>query len=177
MNIIHVGSMNQTKIIAAKNIFLTHAMFKDFSVSGVNVAVEEFGHPKTINETIRGAKERARTSLDEAKLSVGLESGLIEASEASTGYLETTVCALFDGERYAIGLAPSFEWPKKVLRLILGGRDGSQAFKEAGLTSHKKLGTTDGAIYALTKGVVNRTQLNEAAIIMALTQLQHPDYY
>lgn len=138
---IHVGSQNQTKIQATQNIILKNNLFKHCLVVGVDIEIEEFGHPKTIDETMRGAKDRARAAFPGSILSVGLESGLIEAPEAASGYLETTACALYDGNHYASGLAPSFEWPKEVLRLILNGRDGSQAFKEAGLTNHHKLGT------------------------------------
>ena len=110
-------------------------------------------------------------------MAVGLESGLFEATETQTGYLETTVCALYDGKRYSIGMSPSFEWPPKMIELILSGLDGSQAFKKMGLTDREKIGTTDGAIYTLTQGEINRTKLNELAIIMALVQLQNPEHY
>ncbi len=177
MTEIHVGSKNQTKIQAVENILATSDLFKGAIVKGVDVDVEEFGHPKTITETIRGAKERAEAAFQGSDLSVGLESGLLEAPETRTGYLETTVCALYNGDRYSIGMAPSFEWPGEVLRLILSGRDGSQAFKEAGLTDHVKLGTAEGAIHVLTRGAINRTKLNELAITMALAQLQNPEHY
>lgn len=47
---------------------------------------------------------------------------------------------------HAIGMSPSFEWPPKMTELILDGLDGSQAFKELGLTDHVKIGTAHGAI-------------------------------
>ena len=174
---IHIGSKNQTKIQAAENIFTASELFEEVIVTGIDVEVEEFGHPKTLTETIRGAKERAKLALEGSDLAVGLESGLLEAPGTETGYLETTACALYDGRRYSIGMAPSFEWPKEVLRLILDGRDGSQAFKEVGLTDHVKLGTAEGAIHTLTHGAINRTKLNELAILMALAQLQNPKHY
>ena len=177
MTQIHVGSKNQTKIQAVENILTTNELFHNASILEIDVEVEEFGHPKTIAETIRGAKNRAQAAFEGSELSVGLESGLIEAPETSTGYLETTACALFDGQRYAVGLAPSFEWPKEVIKLILAGRDGSQAFNEAGLTNHVKLGASHGAIHTLTHGSINRTTLNELAIRMALVQLQNPEHY
>lgn len=177
MTKIHVGSKNQTKIQAAQTILATSDLFKGAIITGIDVEVEEFGHPKTITETIRGAKERARLAFEGSDLSVGLESGLLEAPETETGYLETTACALYDGHRYSVGLAPSFEWPKQVIKLILDGRDGSQAFKEAGLTDHEKIGTAEGTIHTLTYGAINRTKLNELAILMAMVQLQNPEHY
>jgi len=64
-----------------------------------------------------------------------------------------------------------------MVKLILDGLDGSQAFKELGLTDHSKIGTAEGAIYILTHGKVNRTQLNELAFTMALLQLENPAHY
>lgn len=174
---IHVGSKNQTKIQAAKNVLSMSELFNGATIEGVDVEVEEFGHPTTLSETIQGAKERASVAFKGSDMAVGLESGLFEAPETKTGYLETTVCALYDGRQFAVGLGPSFEWPKAVLDLILNGRDGSQAFKEVGLTDHAKVGASEGAIHTLTNGTINRTQLNELAIIMALVQLQNPEHY
>lgn len=174
---IHVGSVNQTKIQATQNILAAHEMYKGATVVGVNVDVKEFGHPKNIDETIQGAKDRALAAYAGSDLAVGLESGLIVAPNTKTGYLETTACAIYDGHDYAVGLAPSFEWPKNVLKLILSGYDGSQAFKKAGLIDHEKVGTANGAIHMLTHGTVERTKLHELAITMALIQLQNPSYY
>ena len=110
-------------------------------------------------------------------LSVGIEGGLIEAPYTKTGYLETAACVLYDGENFAVGLSPCYEWPIKVNEMILSGLDGSQAFRETGLTDHPKIGTVEGAIYVLTGGRVSRTEFNESAIVMALIQLENPEHY
>ena len=177
MTVIHVGSKNQTKIQAAQNILLSNKLFKDAHVVGVDVLVEEFGHPKTLEETILGARERAEAAYKGSTVSVGLESGLIVAPYTKMGYLETTACVLYDGEQFATGLAPSYEWPPKVTKMILDGLDGSAAFREAGLTSHEKIGTVEGAIHVLTHGKLNRIRLNELAIVMALLQFENPEHY
>lgn len=177
MAVIHVGSKNQTKIRAAENILLGNKLFEGAEVKGVDVDVEEFGHPKTIEETIQGARERARVAFAGSVLGVGIESGLVVAPGTMSGYLETTACALYDGEQYAVGLSPSFEWPPKMTEMILGGLDGSQAFKAMGLTEHDKIGNAEGAIHLLSNGAINRTNLNEYAIMMALVQYQNPELY
>ena len=177
MNTIHVGSMNQTKIQATQNILLKSSIFEGAEVVGVKIEIEEFGHPKTIDETIAGAKERAEAAFPGSDLSVGLESGLIVAPYTKSGYLETTACVLYDGERYAIGLSPSFEWPPEMTKLILGGMDGSQAFKAIGLTEQEKIGAAEGGMHVLSHGKLNRTNLNELAILMALIQFENSDHY
>lgn len=177
MNIIHVGSKNPTKIQAAENVFKNSNLFDSLDVRGVEVDIEEFGHPKSMKETIDGAKDRALGAFDGSVLSVGLESGLIEAPHTKTGYFETTACALYDGKSFAIGLGPSYEWPIEMTKMILNGLDGSQAFKEMGLTDSPKIGAAEGGVYVLTDGMINRTQLNELAITMALIQLKNPAHY
>lgn len=175
--IIKVGSLNPTKLAAVKQLVNGHPLFAGALVKGVEVKVDEFGHPKSLTETIAGAQARAQQAFINCKYSFGIESGLIEATPAKSGYFETTACAIYDGENYHLGLAPSFEWPKQMVEFILQGYDGSQAFKRVGLTKHHKIGTAEGGIFVLTHGKINRTKLNELAITMALIHLENPDHY
>lgn len=174
---INVGSTNPTKVSAVRNITTDHELFKDSEVEGIEVAVKEFGHPKSLKETISGAQQRAEKAFINCSYSVGLESGLFESPGTKSGYLESTACSIYDGKNHYIGLGPSFEWPAAMVKLILGGLDGSQAFKEIGLTNHNKIGTAEGGIYVLTKGKINRVKLNELAFTMALLQIENPKFY
>ncbi|OGL31040.1 hypothetical protein A3D14_02140 [Candidatus Saccharibacteria bacterium RIFCSPHIGHO2_02_FULL_47_12] len=174
---INVGSTNPTKVSAVRNIAAKHGLFKDVEVVGVEVEVEEFGHPKSLQETIVGAQQRAEKAFVNCSYSVGLESGLFVAAGTKSGYFETTACSIFDGKNHHIGLGPSFEWPTSMVKMILGGLDGSQAFKKLGLTNHDKIGVAEGGIYVLTKGKINRVKLNELAFTMALLQLENPEHY
>ena len=175
--LVHVGSKNPTKINGVKNILSKSDEFKDAEIVGVDANVEEFGHPKTLEETITGAKERAEKVFDGSDLGVGIESGLALFPETKSGYMETTVCAIYDGKQYHLGVAPAFEWPKSMLELILSGQDGSQAFKSLGLTTQQKIGAENGIIYELTNGKIDRTKLNELAVIMALIHLENTQLY
>ena len=174
---IHVGSLNPTKIQAVKNLLENHPQFGETEIVGVDAQVEEFGHPKTMGEVIKGAKDRAKSVFDGSDLSIGIESGLFVVPDAKSGYIEVTVCTIFNGEDFFLGFGPAFEWPPKVLELILKGQDGSQAYKTLGLTTHSKLGVENGIIYDLTLGKMDRTKLNEASIIMALVHLERADLY
>jgi len=177
MTIIHVGSKNQTKVDAVKNIFMGSNLFDEIEVRAADADVTEFGHPKTMAETISGAKNRAVAVFEGSNFSVGIESGLIEAPGSNTGYFEAAICAIYNGKTHAIGMSPAHEWPHEVIKLILSGLDGSQAFKQAGLTNHDKIGSANGSIYTLTDGKMNRTQQNEQAVMMALVQLENSEYY
>lgn len=174
---INVGSRNTTKIASVAETIKDYPMFAGAEVVGLDVPIELFGHPKNIGEIVSGAKARATAAFQNCDYSFGLESGLLAVPESTTGYMEVCVCAIFDGTRYHLGLSPGFEWPKKALELILAGRDGSQAVREAGLTDHAKLGTAQGVVGMLTKNRLDRTAQNKAAVIMALVQLENKEYY
>lgn len=174
---VNIGSHNPTKIEGVKNLIIGHPLFKGAIVSGVNIEVEEFGHPKSLEETVQGSMDRAFACLFDADYGFGIESGLVAVPHTKSGYMETTVCAIYDGENYSLGMGPAFEWPKDMLDLILSGLDGSQAFKQIGLTTDEKVGTQNGGIFVLTKGRINRTKLNELAVMMALLQLENKAHY
>ncbi len=174
---INVGSKNPTKLQAVKNVLGKSEQFSDYDIVSVDIDIEEFGHPKSMQETIDGAKKRAESAFLDCQLSVGLESGFVEAPGTKSGYFEATVCSLYDGKTHSLGLGPGYEWPKQVFQRILDGEDGSRAFRSAGLTDQVKIGAQKGAIHALTHGLVERTTLNELAVSMALIQLQNLELY
>lgn len=176
--IVNVGSSNRTKVDAVALAFREHARFEDADVRGIAVQVPEFGHPKTLAETVEGAMERAKMAFRECLYSLGIEGGLMDVPHSKTHHMEVAACAIFDGEQCHLGLSPACEWPKAALRGILDkGLDGSQALKEAGLTDHEKIGTASGMISLLTDGRMDRTAYNKIAVQMALTHLLHPELY
>lgn len=177
---INVGSKNQTKITAVKEaVALYLKLFPNPEVTGIEVEVELYGHPKNIKETVEGAIERAKKAFINCDYSFGLEGGLIEVPFTKTGYMETGVCAIYDGKNFHLGLAPSFEWPKEVTELIKSGKaDASQAFKQLGLTNDEKLGAAKGGITGfLTEGRLTREDSLRDSIIMALIHLEHPEHF
>jgi non-canonical (house-cleaning) NTP pyrophosphatase len=93
--------------------------------------------------------------------------------------METGACALYDGTTFHLGLAPSFEWPLTVTRMILNGEaDASSAFKRLGLTEHEKLGAMDGGILGmLSDGTVSREDFSKTSILMAIIQINKKKMY
>lgn len=172
-----VGSLNQTKIKAVADAVAEIELFHGAQVEGVLIALEEFGHPKNLEEVTTGAINRARAAFQNCDLSFGLEGGLMAVPHTRTGYMEVSMCAIFDGTRFYLGLSPGFEWPVTCLELILAGRDGSQALREAGLTDHQKLGTAGGVVGLLTRGRMNRDLYSKYSVMMALVQLENKEYY
>ncbi len=178
--IIAVGSKNQTKIEAVKQtLFLYPHSFPNPKVKAIDVNLKEFGHPQTLEETIEGAMDRAKQAFVDCDFSFGIEGGLMKVPYSQSGYMETGVCVIYDGTNTYLGLSPAFEWPPEVTKIILKGEaDASKAFKDLGYTTHEKLGAVKGGIIGvLTNGRVTREDYTKYAIIMALTQLEKPEFF
>lgn len=178
--IIHVGSRNNIKIKATEDaVALYPKLFPEPKIIGISVNMPVFDHPKGMKETIEGAQKRAREVFKDCEFSFGLEGGLMEVPYTETGYMEVSVCAVYNGKKTFFGFSPAFEWPKKVMDLILHkDMNANQAFKQLGITKHEKLGSIDGGgVGLLTDNRITRGDSIKYSIIMALTQLNKPEIY
>ncbi len=119
--IIAVGSTNQAKVLAVKEVLLDSSYFSTFKVGECQVGSDVSDQPITLEETIQGAKNRARNAFEKCycKYSFGIESAPIEALETFSGYLHVSVCCIYDGNIYYTGLSTGFEIPPQILNLIL----------------------------------------------------------
>ena len=177
---INIGSRNETKIRGVRDALKLYAdQFKGADVQGLEVEIEEFGHPKSLEQTIAGARQRAVAAFRNCDLSMGLEGGLMEVPLSRTGFMEISICVIYDGKEFYLGASSAFEWPKKVLELILGGKaDGSLAFKMAGLTGHEKLGAAPGGIIGhLTGGRMTREEQIKQSVVTAMIEFTNRDSY
>ena len=177
---VYVGSKNKTKVQAVHDALLLYpTLFTNPEIIGIDVEIELFGHPKSLKETVAGARERAKKAFGDCDYSFGLEGGLIKVPYSKTGYMEVNACAIYDGKNFHLGLSPAYEWPREVTKLILSGKaDASQAFKQLGYTKHEKLGAMDGGISGvLTNGRLTREDFIKYSIIPALIHLEKPEFY
>jgi non-canonical (house-cleaning) NTP pyrophosphatase len=71
-----IGSKNKTKVSAVADLLKDYPMFNGAEVFGVDVKIEQFGHPKSIDETVAGAVDRAKQAYIGNDYGFGLESGL-----------------------------------------------------------------------------------------------------
>lgn len=172
-----IGSKNKTKVQAVAEILLDYPIFECANIVEADVLIEQFGHPKNLEETVAGAVNRAKQAYKKNDYGFGIESGLIVVPQTKSGYMEVAVCAIYDGKQIHLGMSQAYEWPQKVLNKILDGMDGSQAMKAAGLTQHEKLGEHEGFVGIFTKGRTNRTEYNKAAVVMALMHLENAEHY
>lgn len=177
---INVGSKNITKVQSVRDAVALYAsIFPNAEVVGVEVNVELYGHPKTLEETVEGAKQRAIEAFKNCDYSFGLEGGLMKAPETQSGFAEVSACIIYDGTRFFPGYSSFFEWPPAVTQFILEGKgDASQAFKKLGYTEHDKLGNQPGGIIGyLTKQRTTREQFMLESIKMAMIHLEFPELY
>ncbi len=176
--IIAVGSQNRNKIEAVQEVIQEYDFLHAAEVIGREVSSGVSRQPRSLDETVAGAQQRARAAFVNCDYSIGLESGLIVIVNPVGRYLEHTVCALYDGRRYSLGFSAAFELPPKIVTLIFGeGYDLEQASLKVGLTANPQLGNAEGLIGILTQGKVSRKEYTKPAIRMALIGLQQPGLY
>src|SRR3989344_1484179 len=134
--------------------------------------------PKSLEETIKGAINRAKFSFKDCHYSFGIESGLMSVPETKTGYMNFCACAIYDGSQIHLGMSSAFEFPKKITKIIHSLEIGAnEAAHRLGLTNDKKIGSSQGIIGLLTKGRVTRKDYTIQAIRMALIHLENPELY
>ena len=99
--------------------------------------------------------------------------GMFEVTEVETKYMDSSICAIYDGEKFYIGFSPSFEYPQTVVNRVLNGEELGYMEDIFGNTAKGR----KGAIGVLTSGRVYRDELEEYAVIMALTKIVSKDIY
>ncbi|OGI15235.1 hypothetical protein A3K63_04145, partial [Candidatus Micrarchaeota archaeon RBG_16_49_10] len=143
-------------------------------VIGIEVDSGVPEQPKSVDEVVRGAMNRAVGAFKDCEYSFGIEDGLMEVHGTKTGYMNICVCAIYDGKNYHIGLSSAFEYPREVTRLVLEeGLDINQAAHKAGLTKKTKVGSAEGVIGILTHGRLPRKEYTKQAVTMALIHLEN----
>lgn len=168
--IIRVGSLNPVKLGAIRTVMAVRFPQADFLPVAVDSGVSV--QPIGLDETLRGAKNRAREAFADCDLSVALESGLIPVPQTATGYMNLTACAIFNGLEMFLGLGPAFELPSEVTRLVVDeGLELDPAVRRAGLTDNVRIGYAQGIIGVLSGGRVTRMDYSQPAVSMALVRM------
>jgi inosine/xanthosine triphosphatase len=171
---INIGSQNKSKVDAVKEILLDYPHLADAEVVMMSTESGVANQPKSLEETMRGAMNRAKGAWNDCDYSIGLESGLMHVPMSKTGYMDVCVCAIYDGEEFHFGLSSAWEFPdRKVLDLMLkDGLDMSEAINKAGLANNPGIGAAEGAIGILTKGRMDRKEYTKQALRTALIHLE-----
>ena len=171
---INVGSENRVKTDAVRESVSGYSFLTGAEVVSVAVESGVSEQPKSAEETITGAMNRARSAFNGCDLSFGIEDGLMSVPGTKTGYMNICACAIYDGQEFHIGLSSAFEYPPDVTGLVFRkGLDINQAFHRTGLTDNPKVGSSEGAIGILTKGRLNRKEYTKQAVTTALIHLDN----
>ena len=176
---INVGSKNQVKVNSVKEVILDYDFLSNAEVFSIEVPSGVYKQPTSIDETIQGAMNRAKSAFKECKYSFGIENGLMKVPNTKTGYMDVTACAIYDGKEFHLGLSSSFEYPTKVTKLVFSdGLEIDEAMHKEGLTKNKKIGYSEGGVIGfLTKGRMTRKEYTKQAIITALIHLENPELF
>ena len=166
--------LNNVKVGAVREAIRDYDFLSNAEVFGIDVRSEISEQPKSVDETIRGAMNRARNAFRGCNYSVGLEDGLMQVPNTKTNYMNICACAIYDGQNYHIGLSSAFEYPHEVTKLVFDeGLDINQAFHKVGLTKNLNVGSAEGAIGILTHGRLLRKEYTKQAITMALIHVEN----
>jgi inosine/xanthosine triphosphatase len=169
-----LGSTNPVKARAVENVF--RRVYGEASVESVaaasGVPSQPFGE-----ETVTGAINRAKSAFAPEKydVGVGIEAGLFKISGEVEVTIDVQYCAIYDGSWLTLGCGSGFEYPPAVLGEVLSGKEvGDVMSRLAGI---ENLGEKQGAIGVLSMGMLNRTQLTEQSVFMALIPRMNPGLY
>ncbi|MBR5232393.1 MAG: DUF84 family protein [Clostridia bacterium] len=131
-------------------------------------------NPLTMESTLEGAKNRAKAAYDHClsaygscAYGVGLEAGIFPVFGTQTGYMDVSMCAVFDGENYTVGGSPLFEYPQAVTDRLLKGEEAGLIADFFGDAAKGR----EGVIAPLTGGRVCRDEFDRYAVVMALSKI------
>lgn len=178
IKLIKIGTKNEVKVSVLKDVIRDYPLLAGAAVSSIEVPTEVSEQPKSLEETISGAKARAKNAFSACDLSFGIEDGLMKVPGTLTGYMNICVCAVYDVENYYLGISSAFEYPEKIVKILFReGLDVNQAFFETGLTKNKKIGSAEGAVAILTRSRWRRADTIKQSIISALISFENKELY
>jgi inosine/xanthosine triphosphatase len=170
-----VASTNPVKIRAVQEGF--QRMFPDqlFELSGVTAASQVSDQPFSDEDTYRGAHNRAHGAAmlaPQADYWVGIEGGIEEHGQEMAAYAWIVILGRQMTGKSRTGI---FYLPPRVAELIRQGKELGEADDIVFGRSNSK--QENGAIGLLTGDVIDRVQLYEHAVVLALVPFKNPGLY
>ncbi len=198
---IAVGSDNPSKIDGVRQAYARAFPNMRLEVRGFRVRSGVGEQPVGYALTSKGAQNRAkaaRHAWPSCDYAVGLESGLIPfGSDAAVRYFDIQFCCMEDGRTCSFGCSMGFPLPKKIQEKMiknqkssrpLAVRSSARAVRSSGqprvirslgsvvdaLASQKHVGRQKGAIHFLSRGLMERKEMTEQAVLCALVERRSP---
>jgi inosine/xanthosine triphosphatase len=174
MKTIVVASKNPVKVRATLNGFKRMFRTDDFEAQTILVPSGVRDQPASNAETLAGALNRARAAqqIEPADYWVGIEGGIEDDGADMVAFAWVVVLS----ERMqGKGRTGTFFLPDTVARLVREGKELGEADDMVfGKTNSKQ---DNGAIGILTGDVIDRAQLYEQAVILALVPFKNKSLY
>lgn len=155
-----VGSRNPVKLAVTRQAFDSIATPAEIAAVDVDSGVSE--QPLGDEETIRGAKHRARAAAEGYDIGIGIEGGVADGSDGS--YLIMWAAAT-DGARMGVGGGPRVRLPRLGTQ-VRAGRELGPLVDE--LVGQSDVARNDGAAGTLTGGIIDRESALRHAVAGAL---------
>lgn len=170
-----VGSGSQYKIDAASDAARLVYGDEIDEVVGTNVVSHVSDQPMSNEESISGARNRARAALQAtgADIAIGIENGLSEIDDV---WFASTWIVATDAEGWE-GLASTIlrPVPLAIVSDVLLGRELSDAVRANAPAEIRE--RYSGLIGIITGGVLNRHDVLRDGIVVAISQLLQSDLY
>lgn len=168
-----IGSKNNVKVDAVKEIITDYPHLLNAEIMSMETVSGVSDQPKSLDETVQGAINRAESIFKDCDYSFGIESGLMAVPKTKTGYMDVCVCAIYDGRECHLGLSSAWEAPREVTKyMIEDGLNMNDAALKAGLTNNANIGAAEGLVGVVTKGRLNRKEYTKEAIRTAMIHLE-----
>jgi len=169
---INIGTKNPVKVSALQEIIKEYAHLADAEIVPCDVSSDVSDQPKSLEETIIGATNRAKNAFKDCVYSFGIESGLMSVPSTKSGLMDVCVCAIYDGSELHLGLSSAWEVPQSVTNLMINdGLNMTDAALQAGYSTNPKLGSAEGLIGIVTKGRLTRNAYTKESIRTALIHI------
>jgi inosine/xanthosine triphosphatase len=170
-----IASTNPVKIQAATNGFLRLFPSSELNVVGANVPSGVAHQPMSDEETLRGALNRsahAQAAYPQADYWIGIEGGIQPIGQEMMAFAWIVVRSR---EMIGKGRTGTFFLPPAVAELIHQGKELGEADDIVFDRLNSK--QENGAVGLLTDNVIDRAQLYEHAMILALIPFKNEALY
>jgi inosine/xanthosine triphosphatase len=109
---------------------------------------------------------RAKAAIGTGDFGIGIEAGLVWSPMISD-YFDVQYAAVVDRAAHVtVGHGPGFTYPPRILESVKAGRTVGKAMER--LTRIRGIGSKQGAIGYLTERRLDRDDLTESAVLMAM---------
>ncbi|NSW53633.1 MAG: inosine/xanthosine triphosphatase [Anaerolineae bacterium] len=169
-----VASKNPVKQQAALRAFTRAFPGDEFSLHSCSVPSGVRDQPMSSMETYQGAHNRvqaARQVLPAADFWLGIEGGV--EKELGSIFSFAWVC-IYGAERWGQARSGTFALPEAIVELVRQGKELGEADDIVFQRSNSK--QSNGAVGLLTNDRMNRTELYEHAILLALIPYLQPAF-